>query len=343
MAWATITTDTSWQSLAVAQQLAVAFNRRATVVGADSIETRLGVAEIGEGVRVYDFVRAMQVGIESIATSFSLASATLAGQASLPANFASVSAMMTAAGLTQSGYWRRAAEGGAAPDPWTPYAGWSYGKMETGDLAGPWLFKDLQVALTAMTRVVVPVASATFTSYAEKVEGAEYTEYPDLPSAELTGSVSMPPPTSTSSWEVFVSVTKERWFNSSLSMRFWQIGAFVRIARLRSLYTPPFGVANTTNFVVLIPSAAPSAFSPVTGWSDASIGKTVLLPTTDRGDGYANAWVPRNPSLITPTWSALSSILPWSSVPYSSPQTAPTVIRMDVSQVNCVHDFSFSE
>jgi len=342
MAWTTITNDTSWQSLAVAQQLAAAFNRRATVVGSESIETRLGVAEIGEGVRVYDFVRAMQVGIEAIATSFSLASATLAGQTSLPANFASVAAMMTAAGLTQSGYWRRAAEGGAAPDPWTTYAGWSYyGKMESGDLAGPWLFKDLQVALTAMTRVVIPVSSATFTSYAEKVEGAEYTEYPDLPSAELTGSVSMPTPNAVSAWEMFVTASKRRWFNNFLFVRFWEIRASIRIARIRALYSPPAGVANATNFVVLIPSASPSAFGSVTGWSDASIGKTVLLPTTDRGDGYANVWVPRNPSLISPAWSSLSTIVPWASVPY--PQDTPTLIRLEVSQANCVHDFSFSE
>ncbi len=185
MPWTNITSNISWQDLAVAEEIAEAYNKRADVAGLDTLETELGVEEITTAVTVFDFVHACQSGIEAMATSFASNTATLTGQSAYLAHFASTAAAMTAAGLTESGYWRRIAHNGSSPDPWTDYddAGWSYGKITSKDLAGPWLWKDLQTALSALTRRVIAVAPSSVSADADSFYRGtlEYTSTP-LPS-----------------------------------------------------------------------------------------------------------------------------------------------------------------
>ena len=162
--WATITADTSWQELAIAQEIATAYNKRVAALTATE-QTATGVSAItpDQTMTVYDFVLAVQTGIEAMAAKWSDKNFTLVGQTVYPSAFASASAMMTAAGLTQSGYWRRISEAGTQPANWTNYAeaGWAYGKITAKDLAGPWLFIDLETALSALTRRVYPIGSAS--------------------------------------------------------------------------------------------------------------------------------------------------------------------------------------
>lgn len=188
MAWTSITSDTSWQDLSVANEIATAYNKRAAVVGEDKLETRLGVTSIGTGVSVYSFVRSCQTGIQALALKFADPDATLTGLSASPAKYASVSAMMTDAGLTKSGYWRRIADDGSNPNPWTSYSatGWSYGLITSKDLAGPWLFKDIQTALTKLTRIIKPISPSSPTqdhpdTYYESSFNVYATPGPSLP------------------------------------------------------------------------------------------------------------------------------------------------------------------
>jgi hypothetical protein len=164
MAFIAIDGDTSWQDLAIAEELAESYNLRRQVFGLSTIATPT------QATQVYTFVRALQEGIEEMMgydyfgygeyygwLLNTAALSTYAGQTSFPSPM-TLSSGMTAAGLTASGYWRRIAEGGSQPATWTNYgaAGWSYGKITDKDLAGPWLWKDIQLALSVLTRAQLP-------------------------------------------------------------------------------------------------------------------------------------------------------------------------------------------
>jgi len=181
MAFTLIDIDTSWQDLAIAQELAASYNLRRALCGLSTI------AEPDENTEVFDFVYALQTGIEDMANDIWLdntsALADYVSQSAFPA-IMSVASAMTLAGLTESGYWRRIADGGSQPATWTDYnaIGWSYGKMVDKDLAGPWLFKDIQLALSALTRAAIPVSAVRSKAY-EYTLGA-----PPIPSASLSWS-----------------------------------------------------------------------------------------------------------------------------------------------------------
>lgn len=160
MAFRAIDGDTSWQDLAIAQEIATSYNRRRLVFGLSTI------SDPTEATRVFDFVQSVQDGIEELMGydyygwgAFygwllnSAALSTYANQNSEPSPM-TLSQGMVAAGLTESGYWRRIAELDTQPSSWDDYdaAGWSYGKISDKDLAGPWLYIDIQMALSALTR-----------------------------------------------------------------------------------------------------------------------------------------------------------------------------------------------
>lgn len=161
MAFTVIDGDTSWQDLAIAQELATSYNYRRSAFGLSTISTPTNAS------LVFAFVQALQNGIEEMLgyNYYGLgayygwllntaALSTYTGQSTTYPTPLTLATGMTAAGLTASGYWRRIAEGGTQPATWTNYAaaGWSYGKITDKDLAGPWLFKDLQTVLSIMTR-----------------------------------------------------------------------------------------------------------------------------------------------------------------------------------------------
>lgn len=160
MAFIAIDGDTSWQDLAIAEELAISYNRRRLLFGLSTVATPT------QNTKVFDFVLALQNGIEEMMGydyfgygdfyGWLLNSVTLSSyenQTSEPSPL-TLATGMTAAGLTETGYWRRIAEGDTQPTTWTDYdaTGWEYGNISDKDLAGPWLFIDLQVAMSALTR-----------------------------------------------------------------------------------------------------------------------------------------------------------------------------------------------
>lgn len=180
MAFTAIDGDTSWQDLAIAQEIATSYNRRRSLCGLSTISTP------SEATDVFSFIYALQAGIEQMANNLLFVNNTGAlsgfeGLSSYP-NKMGLSTAMTAAGLISSGYWRRIAQGGTQPTTWTNYSatGWSYGKIQDKDLAGPWLFKDIQVAMSALTRAkIVP------TEYRKKELEVSYSSS-SMPSTTLT-------------------------------------------------------------------------------------------------------------------------------------------------------------
>jgi len=156
MGWTTITANTSWQELAIAQEIATAFNNRALAFRSLIGYSTPAAISPDEDMTVFDFVYAVQTGLEFMSQMvWSDPDATLEGQSAVIAPYGATADFMTAAGLTETGYWRRVAEGESAPNPWGSYtgSGWLYGNITDKDLAGPWLFKDLQTALAKMTRI----------------------------------------------------------------------------------------------------------------------------------------------------------------------------------------------
>lgn len=174
MGWTAIDINTSWQDLAIAQEIAAAYNLRADACGADHIEAT-------GAVTVYDFVRAAQLGIGSMlalqggGTFWADPSGRYTGSTSGSVwdNVWDFSAFMTYVGLYGNGVfpgWRRVTEysGGVVPANWESYHAWAdtvtggdFGVIEDKDLAGPWLFIDLQTALSGLTRLCVLTAMYT--------------------------------------------------------------------------------------------------------------------------------------------------------------------------------------
>jgi hypothetical protein len=180
MAFTAIDGDTSWQDLDIAEELTTSYNRRRALCGLSTVSAPT------EASQVYAFVAALQVGIEQMANNLVFLDNTSSlsgyeGQSAYP-NKMSLSTAMTAAGLIANGYWRRIANGGTQPAAWTNYAasGWSYGQIQDKDLAGPWLFKDLQLAMSALTR-----AKLAYTQYRKKEIDVSYWAS-SMPSASLS-------------------------------------------------------------------------------------------------------------------------------------------------------------
>lgn len=199
MGWTAITTDTSWQELTIAQEIATAYNKRVAAL-TSAEQSAAGVSSISptEAMTVFDFIMTVQDGIRAMYPYFADPSASLAGRSGWPVVFQSLNDWQVACGLTKSGIWRRIAEGGSAPDPWDSYiaSGWSYGDITSKDLAGPWLFKDLETALTSLTRRLCPGYPTEAAEYDYDHYGAGFSKYdfsttqpnPSTPSYSSTGS-----------------------------------------------------------------------------------------------------------------------------------------------------------
>ncbi len=154
MSWTAIDANTSWQSLAIAQEIATAYNKRVAVYNAFYPAAIQPIAPNGD-MTVHDFIHTVQLGLILMSSRWSDPSVTLSPTlAGVPWGYPTEADFFTAAGLGYSGYFRRIPHDQSAPADWTIYAdaGWNYGLISDKDLAGPWLFKDLETALDHMTR-----------------------------------------------------------------------------------------------------------------------------------------------------------------------------------------------
>lgn len=166
MAFLEITLDTSWQDMSVATELADAYNNRLDTL---SESERGSLAHLDpDGMTVFAFVESLQQGILAIAAKFADPDAPLSGVTDFPESYATAADALSAAGLTESGSFRRIPEGEPLPEDPEDYDadGWSYGPITDRDLAGPWLFSDLQTALAHLTRRVLFTPSGDIDSFA---------------------------------------------------------------------------------------------------------------------------------------------------------------------------------
>jgi hypothetical protein len=275
MAFTSIDGDTSWQDLAIAEELAASYNLRRQVFGLSTVATPT------QATQVYAFVRALQEGVEELMSynyygygayygwlSPASALSSYAGQSSYPSPM-TIAAAMTAAGLTASGYWRRIAEGGTQPATWTNYsaAGWSYGKVTDKDLAGPWLFKDLQLALSVLTRAQL-----------RHTQGR-------IRSGSYSGSVSAIPSTAMS-WGSWGSSASPSFYNvgkTKTGASITDVSALLQIAEIRVDMIAAPATCETDRVWLTIPDdLAPSYASKASKMAFANLGVVDVSTVIDQ-------------------------------------------------------------
>jgi hypothetical protein len=170
MAWTNVTIDTSWQNYDIAKEIADAINLRLDLVaGGGTIYDSHKIDPLG--MTVHEFVSDAQLEIEFLVGTDSFYSmvpafASYVGQSTYPYPYQLVSEVHT--DISMYNGWRRVPDDGTPqPANWEAYDDPSfvgnYGRIENFDMAGPWLFKDLQVTLAAMKRI--RLRDSQFTNY----------------------------------------------------------------------------------------------------------------------------------------------------------------------------------
>ena len=303
MAFTLINSYSSIQSLSLATEICVAYNKRRLVCG-------LSTFSLSEGVDVWDFFHTLQAGIEEMIPYFADNTPALAGQTALPSNYASVSAGMTDLGLTATGYWRRIPDTGQSSLGWWNYgdASYSYGRCEDGDLMGPWLWLDLQNTLKNLTRQIKSVTPDYL--WTDTYTNNEDTVWEEVPTWEGVGS----PDTTIDELEagsasLYINKARNK---SYMDGTYDQIQASLRNYRYSCPYTPVTGTGGCAAYVVSIVNPTTDyVFPSITGLTSEDIGKTVTTAATRTTD-TAYGWVIKRPDYWTKTWADISSELAWS-------------------------------
>lgn len=323
MAWKPVTAATSWQDLAVASEIALAYDRRVSILTTTE-RTAAGVSLLypsgdpSEADQVFTLVKALQTGIAKLYSYFSDPTAALSGSTSYPANYASAAAMFTAAGLTSSGYFRRIAEGGTQPAAWTNYTatGWSYGLIQSGDLAGPWLWIDLQAALTALTRRIYSITSANAPNLQVYdligFETSTYNSYPTWTSALLN-------PLSNQGWQYMsvFGISKVSYYADAYNVehQLAGIGTTCYQGRLNSLPSCSKSV-HILGRCTITGTGENLNWAPAdlgTGWTLATYPGIINIMATTSGTTapYIDFWNPPQVPSWNNRWTTLINSVPW--------------------------------
>ena len=156
MAFTTVENGTEWANVDFLNEYTAAYFERKAVLA--SYSTPVNTVVIGDAVQYYkDEIYDMQDSIEDhwggkwmdpTRDDYNDVSS-----ASYPGSMTKAE-MFTEAELTEAGRWRRIPSGGDLPADWEDYDddAYSYGKMQIGDIIGPWLFVDLQAVFKITTR-----------------------------------------------------------------------------------------------------------------------------------------------------------------------------------------------
>lgn len=272
MAWTTVDANTSWQELAIAQEIVTAYNKRAAACGVATISA-------SEDMTVFDFIYTVQTGIAYMTSYWTNPDATYTGS-TFPHDAFQENELMQFAGLPGDGVypgWRRLPEGGTLPVGWDVYINWdTFGVIQSKDVAGPWLFVDLQLALSVMTRRVhtteteavysggaevpmepssptytTPMANAQIYIMRQKYLGAPFFQqvhYANCPSVTVTGLSSH-----TKTIHAVVLIT-----GSEYGGTYYDFGTGWSVSDYNLLSTTS-GHTDTTKSV--------SIFGPITDWS----------------------------------------------------------------------------
>lgn len=192
MAFTTITAETPWNSLALAQEVYQAYAHRIAALRVRKTIADDYVSEPTTDTEVFTFIQELQTFIKTEAAVFYDPDYVLAGSApnSYIANLAFYgTAFGTSTGLSASERWRRIPEGATPPThaQWDDYDwdGYSYGAIQQKDVAGPWLWADIIAALEKLTRIHMLEDSS---------QSESYTDYEQSPTIEgyshLSGNIS---------------------------------------------------------------------------------------------------------------------------------------------------------
>ena len=142
-----ITTNTDLQNKDLHNEIRAAFNERQYV----HTNTKVYSADVaaGDDIQAKAYWLDYQNNLKSLVSQF-IDPTFVIDQSAGPSVY-DLNDWYAAAGLT-SGF--RRVPGASWPADWTDYndPAYSYGKIEAGDIIGPWLFVDLQKGLNALTR-----------------------------------------------------------------------------------------------------------------------------------------------------------------------------------------------
>lgn len=155
MAWTPITAGLDWQNLAFLNELVTGYNERRR--GA-IILSKIADVVAGDDIQSYTFWKSIQTGIEGCLNDLAPAytgygylddTVTVAGSDALVA--LTKAQLFSRASMHASG-WRRATSWDPAVNDWTDINDpmFSYGKMQAGDIIGPWIFLEIQNTLSQL-------------------------------------------------------------------------------------------------------------------------------------------------------------------------------------------------
>lgn len=139
----TITGTQDLQALSIINEIMNAYSERSQAIWGSS------VADIVAGTDIQDhaFWETIQTWCETNCTSFVDHTATIIGETSVP--MFTLTTWQDVAGIP-NGF--RRVEGDLWPTDWTDYgnSAFTYGRIQAGDILGPWLWVDLQNAFKAL-------------------------------------------------------------------------------------------------------------------------------------------------------------------------------------------------
>lgn len=320
MAFTSITAETPWNSLALAQEVHQACLHRCGAAYATTKTQWDGQIPLWDApstsTPVFTFIRKAQQFVHTYMTAFSPPSVALTADSEITILSYSGATFAAETGLTRlnaSGtpvFWRRIPEGATPPThaQWADYdwEGYSSGPIQQKDVAGPWLWADIMAALVKMTRAVSnsPFSSSDTAEYRYEETSASNASSP--PYAALSGNIILPVVAVSGSRPLAVTMYRNPSAGSSAGLR-------IDLRLREAEYYVASGVGVTNKMVVCPRDDYPGS---IFGVSASEMGKTIardpLATRTADGRHYFRA------SLVDPQLligisreSVLDAVIPW--------------------------------
>lgn len=351
MAFSIITADTPLNNLTLAREVFYAVNKRRRSMGWNN--TFVSLPDTNSNLK--KFIAEAQAGIHSCTEMFTDDShgycdpdLVLAGSSTLPTVWGEDN-IYNAAGLTAAGRWRRIPEGHTPPTAgeWANYnwPGYSYGRIQERDIAGPWLWADIHAVLGKLTRTWKKEHPWTINSEYRATDESDVdnSATPD----ELPGNVSLT--TEASSWAPGdpdgAKITYAEIWKAKTDFGYQARGYMKARLIVINVNDPGYWYAPADQFsvqrkIILIPRGDINAFSSVIGTWTPDVTNVVTdfdevqFQTIER-------WFWGTPGTINQksvSWSSLSSQLPYPEEP-DSPEGLECFIHS--REIGHVADFNF--
>ena len=282
MAFTSITAETHWNSLALAQEVYQACLHRCGAAYATTKTAWDGQIPLWDepstAMPVFTFIRKAQQFILAHMTAFSPPSIALTADSEIAISPYNAQSFAEETGLdgkdvyNNFAFWRRVPEGATPPThaQWADYDwdGYSYGQIQQKDVAGPWLWADIMAALVKMTRAVAsgPYSSSNTAEY--RYESTAATAPSPPPYAALPGNITLPVVASTGATPLTVFMSRILRGGSS---------AYLEIElRIREAEYYVADSVSVTNQMVVCPRYGASDFpGSIFGLSVDDMGKTI--------------------------------------------------------------------